>query len=121
MLLEGIAHDVKDVSEENLKEILTALVALYAVRIGNNIPLPQFVADLCEAMQRSKMLNASDCEGLKSRLSLLLELDSLRITANAAAVQREQQRLFVNARVLTDIRTDLCRRRADAACSRTEP
>ena len=103
-LLEGIAQDAKGISEKDLKEILTALIALYDVRTTHNIPLAQFVADLCEVMQRSKMLSAADCDGLKPRLSVLLELESLRIAAKAAAVQREQQRLFVDARVLTDIR-----------------
>lgn len=99
---------VPDVSQEEVVSIVEALISLYSLRDYLNIEIPEFVDNLQQAATKSEGIleEIEDAEALfQSRFSRLLGLDgSLEIASKALGVLLDSERVFVRARLLTDIR-----------------
>jgi len=100
---------VNSVKKENILEILSTLMNLYALLLYN----PKIkVGDLIENVQQSiEEYEYSDGEGLKANISILknrlaqlLDIDSLRTIVKAVNLLRENTNTFSNARTITDVR-----------------
>jgi hypothetical protein len=93
---------VSTIPPDDLKQILNALFSLSAVRVLSKVPVQSFLTDVGDSLQRKK--GDVDLVVLKSRLEKLLQADALIVGAKASAIQREHPNVFVNARILTDLR-----------------
>jgi len=109
VLSSRIAEKVNSVKKENILEILSTLMNLYALLLYN----PKIkVGDLIENVQQSiEEYEYSDGEGLKANISILknrlaqlLDIDSLRTIVKAVNLLRENTNTFSNARTITDVR-----------------
>ncbi len=90
-----------------LSQIIQALVSLYTTRAVTGLPVSEFVDLACETGQK-RGLNLADpqvLERLKQNLVALLEVEgSLAVVSKAVNVVTEQDRIFSQARVVTDLR-----------------
>lgn len=83
-------------------EIVQALASMNNARVGANMSARDFARDVGE--QARKVPGA---DTLERKLSLLLEVETLVVSAKAFDVQHEYERLFIAARIVTDTRTVL--------------
>jgi len=107
---KAIAAEIRPRPELGLGElerILDTLMTLASVRASNEVPMPQFVRDVCAAMRRpdsGATLTDEQCETLKSNLKRLMSAQCLAVASKAADLQYEHEHVFGGARILTDVR-----------------
>lgn len=92
-----------------LKEIRSLLVSLYAIKSTHEIPLDEFVNDVCDAIDESSdsaIAFATDDERRKFKevLATLLDAEPFAMATKAYDLQTEGERTFCDARILTDLR-----------------
>jgi hypothetical protein len=92
------------ISPEDAKLVVDAVSSMYQVRVYNDVPLGQFVTDVCESLTERGELKSEDEPTLRERLAKLLDIDALNIAAKAVLLQHEYPYTFCGARVLTDVR-----------------
>lgn len=102
---------VTSVSKENqadLKKIAEALVALYGVKSVKEISVDEFADDVCDAMesladQDLRLPHAERAE-FKNKLLILLGSEVLGLASKAHDLATEDERMFCQARIITDLR-----------------
>jgi hypothetical protein len=110
LLLDDLANRIA--SETNLPkddthEMVNLLAKLYGIRTRQAVPIPEFAADVCHAAQEAnlKPQEGLDWNRFQSDLTELLSFEvSLGITSKALEVMRQHQKVFCNARILSDLR-----------------
>jgi hypothetical protein len=121
-LASKLAVAPQSIPADDLVEIIGALIALSAVRIVNQVPVPEFVEEVCRSLEAGKATAkekapsekapshegvetaAQRLERLRGRLSALLEAPPLILAAKASTLQREHTNILMSTRVITDIR-----------------
>ena len=97
-------------SDGDLDEIMETLISLYALRDSMGLDLPEFVELVDEMMEESHIeeLNFADDEdreNFNTKLTQLLSVYSLDISARAADILYERERtIHGTPRIFTDIR-----------------
>lgn len=103
-----VSPKVIGVSAEDLPGIVELLCDLYTVREAGDTPIQKFTSDIVSAMQDSRnedlRVSEEEAPGLQGRLSRLLEIESLSLVSKASGLRNEHQRVFCDARLLTDLR-----------------
>jgi hypothetical protein len=89
--------------------MLETLLAMYLVRIGNEKSIEQFSQDVVKEMEASgptslKFLDNDQRQKLIGRLNALFSIESLSLIAKARDLQVEHGHVFLNARIITDLR-----------------
>jgi hypothetical protein len=92
----------KEVPE--IEDIIRTLVSLNNARMSADVSVERFVRDIPRRVTERKG-KAFDRTGFERRLVALLNVESLTISARAFDIQHEYERVFVSARIVTDIRT----------------
>jgi hypothetical protein len=86
-------------------DTLTALFRMTTTRVNAEVSVEQFAEDVTRAMlalpQRSAKFDAAK---FQKRVSMLLAVDALTVSARAYDIEREYPNIFDSARVMTDIR-----------------
>ncbi len=102
-----IAGKIKFQGKADLAAILRATLVLYRFREFNELS----AQGMAEAVVDSRLISTSEDfsaekrESLRKRLSLLLDFDqSLGVTSKAFDVMTENERVFCDARILSDLR-----------------
>jgi hypothetical protein len=98
------ARDAGSPSGIDLAGLVSALFALYRIRDENEVALPEFVDDLGDSMSSTPRRPPVDLQVFKQRTAILLDIPSLAISAKAYSIYREQPKIFVSARIFSDIR-----------------
>ena len=93
---------VPSISSDDLREIVSAIGALYLVQVRDEVPLERLIEDVGNAMARD--LPEPLCESLKARLGPLLNVKPMAVSVKASDLQKQHTRVFLGARILTDIR-----------------
>jgi hypothetical protein len=91
----------------DLERILETLMTLASVQASNDVPVAQFVKDVCVAMRHpdgGKGLTDSQGQALKANLQRLLSTRCVAVASKAADLQYEHEHVFGGARILTDVR-----------------
>lgn len=96
--------ELPGVSPDDTKHAVDTLNTLYTIRAFNDVTTETFIEDICESLIESGDLKPNEEARLRERLSRLLEIELLKISAKAATLQTEHERLLCSARVLTDAR-----------------
>ncbi len=98
-------------SETNKKDfiqIAEALVALYSVKSGADVPTEDFAEDIYSAMEQIEEAQWRVAEDHKQRfennLLQLLSAEAFSLRSKAQDLQTDDERTFCRARILTDIR-----------------
>jgi hypothetical protein len=101
---------VRSVASLNVAEfgqIAESLAGLYTARSMRDVPIAEFVEDVCDAMesvpQEELRLPPAEREPFKEKLRTLLSSDFFAIVAKAYDLATEE-RTFCSARILTDLR-----------------
>jgi hypothetical protein len=106
-VVQAISPQVPAVQVSDLEAILSMLYSLYQARAYSDVPLAEFISDLCCTMDsdRSDELRLGPDRNLfQDRMRVLLSVEPLNVFAKAYTLQREQQHVFCDARILTDLR-----------------
>jgi len=109
-LLESIGRDpgsapsVEGVSPVDAQQIMDTLRWMYETRVAAEVPVPEFIDDVCEALAEYRELTADAELGLRQKLSMVLDLESLNVRAKALILYGEHANVFCSTRLLTDMR-----------------
>jgi len=89
-----------------LARIIETLYTLYYIRELSGVTAAKFLEDLMEGVRNRPELKSSQKEisTLRSRLEELLSIDTLKTISKAARLQRDGERLYCDAKILSDIR-----------------
>jgi hypothetical protein len=108
-LAHEIAHKVQSIPVEDLSEVIETLQSLYLTRVLHEVPADEMADDIAEAATENGLserlrLSGLDREKFKQRLTTLLSIESLEILAKALGILRNNQNVFHEARIITEIR-----------------
>lgn len=100
----GAPSTVKNLSNDDTKRLMDTITSLYALRASVEVPVEQFVSDVCEGLSEHGDLNPDQEPRFRDRLARILEIDTLNVAAKALALYSEYEHLFCTARIFTDAR-----------------
>ena len=103
-LASSVAPQVRDLAEDDISELLGAILPMYSAKGFSEADSPAFIRDLGQAIASGKPPLTMDIEVLKARFAVLLAIPSIAVSAKAFLIQREQQHIFLSARSFSDIR-----------------
>ena len=107
-IAEFVKGKLVDFLPGKVDELVRALHSLYQARGVMEVSLDKFVDDLADAMASSGLPNLALTEAERGRfiqnIHKLLGVDGLSFLAKAHALQSEHERLFHDAKILTDLR-----------------
>ncbi len=95
---------VKNMSPDDVERIMDTLRTMYTIRAIHEVPLDEFVSDICESLLEHGELKAEDEPKYRDRLGKVLDIEALNVAAKALSLQNENERNFCSARILTDAR-----------------
>lgn len=104
---ERVIRLVKSTIPENLRGVWEAVLSLYLVKSQRDETTEQFVEEVCDAMERldgDLQLPHSERGIVASKLLSLLNAEVFAVVTKAADLETEDERLFCQARILTDLR-----------------
>lgn len=93
---------IPDLSPDDSESIRKTLKELYNVRSYFDVELPEFVADIVDAMQGS--FPVEQANAFRDSLAKLLAINSLDVEAKAFSLKGEYEHTFCTGRILTDAR-----------------
>lgn len=105
-LSTSITANVKSISSDRIDSIIELLTSLHFIRSGVYVPLEDFVDDLIEGAEESELKEtvAKSRDAIKPRFITLLREKAIGFAATARAAERNYERSYCNAEMLTDIR-----------------
>lgn len=95
---------VAGLSAHEAERLMDALTSVYHGRAFFDVPVPEFVSDVCETLRHHNELNPNDEPRFRERLEKFLKVDALDVAAKASVLFGEHEHLFCSARILTDAR-----------------
>jgi hypothetical protein len=95
---------VDGLSPTAVEQMIKTLKYLYETRVVADVPVPEFVSDVCEALREAEELSPNAEPQFRERLSKLLDIEALNIAAKAFTLYGEHPNVFCDARILTDMR-----------------
>jgi hypothetical protein len=103
--LAAHAQSVLKQSVPDLEDVVQTLANMNNARVGAEVSAKDFARDVAEQFgsRRDKVPPGADT--LERKLTALLEVDSLVVSAKAFDLQHEYEKLFMAARIVTDTRT----------------
>jgi hypothetical protein len=105
-MAERIAKQVPAIPMERLTSALDTLYTLYYIRELSGVDPATFLEDLMDGIRISTdpRLVRKDLAKLRTLLDKLLSIDTLNTVSKAARLQRDGERLYCTAKILSDIR-----------------
>lgn len=108
-LAQEIAHNVQSIPPDDLSEVVETLQSLYLNKLNYEVPASMMAEDISEAVAQDLIseeveLSDEDREKFKDRLTKLLSIESLEIVAKGLRILRNNQNIFHEARIITEIR-----------------
>lgn len=89
-----------------LDDILQTLVGLSSARVSGDVSLEDFTKDVAKSVaRRGDKPTTYDQAAFERRLTSLLSIESLALSARAAEIQHDYERVYVSARIISDIRS----------------
>jgi len=91
---------------KDLEDVFLALIRMNSVRLNAELSLEEFARDTAQFLARSEDKPKDyDQPAFERRLVSLLGVESLILSARAVDIQHEFEKLFMSARIVSDIRT----------------
>lgn len=103
-LADEIAVNVQSIPIDDLGNILETLQSLYFSNLDYEAPADIMAEEISQVAAQKGGLSQEDREKLRDRLAELLDIESLRIVTKALRVLRNNQHIFHDARIITEIR-----------------
>ncbi|MFI5111484.1 MAG: hypothetical protein ACHP9S_01555 [Terriglobales bacterium] len=95
---------IASLSAQEAEHVMDALTSAYQARAYFDVPLSEFVSDVCETLRNHDELNPNDEPRFRERLEKFLKVDALDVAAKASVLFGEHEHLLCTARILTDAR-----------------
>lgn len=90
------------------KQVAEVLVALYGVKSTRDLPVEEFVEEVCDALESlpsdELRLPHSEREAFRRKLTILLSADVFSLVSKAYDLATEDERVYCQGRILTDLR-----------------
>jgi hypothetical protein len=102
-----IAGRVPGIPAEDLTSIVDTLYALYHVREFSEVRRSTFLRDLLESIRLNPdfdLRDRKDAPQLRKRFQRLLNIETLNTLSKAIKLQRDGERLYCGAKIISDIR-----------------
>ena len=93
---------VEGLSQADVQQAFHAINSIFQVRLFNDVPVEDFIDDLCESLREHNQLGAET--RFRERLARVLGIDSLSVAVKALALHLEHEHVFCSARIVTDAR-----------------
>jgi hypothetical protein len=105
-MAEQIKGSVNSIPIDVLREILDALYGLYWVREFSGVSHSQFLNDVVAAVRNNAELaiDVKSVPSIKARFKRLLGIEPLSVISKAIGLQRDGERIYCEARIISDIR-----------------
>ncbi|MEA5618477.1 hypothetical protein VB711_11610 [Cronbergia sp. UHCC 0137] len=107
-LASEVASKVQVLTEEEIINIIQALISLYNFRDYSGTSIEKLIQGISQAVQEDEELpyiSEEEKQEFEKRLAIFLEFDGvLSVTAKAIDVVRDHERIFTGSRILTDMR-----------------
>lgn len=107
-LAPKIASEVDTIPRSDIDNIVEILLPLYLLQERHDRSVSEIAEDVCRAMDRSDNENlkfsGNKRQRFKGRLIELLGIEAVRVGAKALEMLFENQRSFLNARIVTEVR-----------------
>ena len=103
-MAEFIAGGVSSFPKDRLVPVVEMLYTLYYIRDLSGVRPATFLNDLMESATSGLRLAQNDAPKLRSMIEKLLNIETLNTVSKASRLQRDGERLFCAAKVLSDIR-----------------
>jgi hypothetical protein len=106
-LSSEVVSKTKDVSPEDVSEILETLLSLFYSGFHHDLPPEQLADDVVEAMVETPKdfeLPSERQKWFRERLIRVFKIENLLVVAKALSVLQDNEKNFYGARILTDIR-----------------
>jgi hypothetical protein len=107
-LSETISDSLPDISIDALNDIVETLQSLYYTKQHHDTSPDVMAEDVCDAMEMSGVESPQsaldDRANVKSRLTRLLNIESLNTLAKGLIVLRTNENIFQDARIVTEMR-----------------
>jgi len=108
LLSSGVASKVKTLNNREIDDILMALFSLAPSLSEPEIPVDKTASELVDAMRASEIedlkLSPEDEAKFKGRITTLLNIPSVNMSAKAYRVRTDYPNVFRDARILSDVR-----------------
>lgn len=103
-LASWVSTEAANIRAGDLRRLIETLASLYRLRIKSGVTAETLAADVAGAASKDDEIKASR-DLLQSRLVSLLEIGSLELVdAKAKELQLENEHMFCDARIVTDLR-----------------
>jgi hypothetical protein len=101
-----IAERVPSIPAKRWEAVLDALYSIYYIRELSGVPHPTFLQDFMEGVQNLPELAVpkQELSKLRAKFEKLLSIDRFNVFAKAKRLQRDGERLYCDAKILSDIR-----------------
>lgn len=101
-----LAKRLPSIPIARLAPVVETLYTLYQIRELSGVKHQRFLEDLMDGIRNSRELQLApkDLAKLRSLLERLMSMDTLNTIAKAARLQRDGERLYCNAKILSDMR-----------------
>jgi hypothetical protein len=105
-MCEHIAAKVPSIPKEELAEITDVLYAMYHVREFSDLSRNGFLKELVDSVREHADPSIADEELplIRQRFKDLLSIGTLETISKAVGLQRENQRIYCEAKIISDIR-----------------
>ena len=100
----SIASKLTDAEVGSLTRILETVYRLYYIREMAGVGPTKFLDDLMEGIEKADTISQEEQARVRSLLDRILAIESLSIVAKAKRLQRDGERLYCKAKILSDIR-----------------
>lgn len=102
----NIGENVPSIPKDELVKILDLLYSLYHVRELSELNKNSFLRELAESVSENAVPKITDEElpAVRQRLKDLLSLKPLESISKAVALQRQEERVYCDAKIISDIR-----------------
>jgi hypothetical protein len=106
-VLANVASAVPDIDEEDIGGIFQSVMALHMARSASDVPIEEFCDDIADEVQhaaRELKLSAEERDKFVGRLKRIFGFDSLAVAAKSRDLQTDHDHVYLNGRIVTDIR-----------------
>jgi hypothetical protein len=105
ILAKSIAPKVPGIPAGRLRHVLETLYTLYYIRETSGVNPETFLEDLVDSIQHSSAkVPKKNIEKLRSLFRKLLDINAFNTVSKAGRLQRDGERLYCDAKILSDIR-----------------
>jgi hypothetical protein len=105
-IAKRIVDKVPPLTPKQLEAILDALYGLYFIRELSGVPRHTFLEDFISGLQTTPELkiDKNDISKLTARFDRLLNIEAFNALSKAKRLQRDGERLYCDAKIVSDIR-----------------